>query len=126
MGLESKKSPGAAPSHCSRHNASTKLHVPAKNRALAPKEKEATWFSFILLIQPFPDTLPLVPEPSKMDLSEEVRAAHKREFADFLDQDVCRMHSLCSFLCVLLCRRSNDFCRIIRWGKAFTWTKSKP
>jgi len=32
-----------------------------------------------------------------MDLSEEVRAAHKREFADFLDQDVCLMHSLFSF-----------------------------
>jgi len=38
LGLGSKKSPRAS---LSRHKASTKLHVPAKNRALAPKEKEA-------------------------------------------------------------------------------------
>ena len=33
-----------------------------------------------------------------MDLSEEVRAAHKREFSDFLDQDVCPKHSVFSFV----------------------------
>jgi len=37
-----------------------------------------------------------------MDLSEEVRAAHKREFADFLDQDVCPMHFLFLFVSVTL------------------------
>ena len=59
-----------------------------------------------------------------MDISEEQRAAHKREFLEFLDQDVrlsitsLSDSTFLSFLC-------NNFMTvmIIRWGKAYTWTR---
>lgn len=54
-----------------------------------------------------------------MDLSEEVRAAHKREFSDFLDQDVCPKHSVFSspfFFFTFSFFISNDFVRVKSLG----------
>ena len=66
---------------------------PAKNQAL--KLKVAIEFLNPLPRSPYFTALAssssvfLLLYSSEMDVSEEVRAAHKREFADFLDQDVC-------------------------------------
>lgn len=65
-----------------------------------------------------------------MDISEEVRAAHKREFADFLDQDVCRylFPPLSVSLCVCAIFRCSETAIFhwVRLGKGYTWTRSKP
>jgi hypothetical protein len=74
--------------------ATTQIHFPPKQCPNSKKWLEPQHSSIFLLRL----SLSLVhSEAPKMDLSEEVRQAHKREFADFLDQDVPILHFSLNF-----------------------------